>query len=404
MSGERLSQPIAVASSQFLSAVGNAAPVLLISWLTHDVAQVGRFSAYMLIYVLLVGAFRVSTGELVLAGRHQFRAAVAFSIRGSLALGAAGSIVGLILAILGQVTWGLPLIALSLLLPGLALFDLVRYFDIARGEPWKAAWADATWSLCSIIAMYLVLRSGTSTLWSLITAWGGPAALLGGVRAASLGRMTTSHAPSPPPWWPTNRPLILPYLGEYTLNAGIGHASLMIFLALAGESAFGEYRLAQTVFSASNFLYVSATILVIGRSQLIASTARRLTGMAVLASVPLLGLLLISLLPDHSIEFALGYYSHDLSIMFVWVAIHKVFAVGTVVGSAALKADGQAHVNLRIQQMTSPSVPVGVVVGYLAAGATGAAAGLALSSGVIATQFLRRSRQLGLLTANTAFR
>lgn len=236
----RFGLPIA---DQFASTLGNFLVAIVAARLLTKVGF-GAFSIAYTVYILVIVVIQGTVGHIVLsrltpdsdAARPLWPAVLGITaIAGLIAAGASAAIGA---AIGGQA--GDALIAMAIVLPGLAIQDVLRYCFISSERPSAAFANDFLWLIAILPAMELTHQFFTTSGSSLILAWG-----LTGVFAGFVGCLWGRVLPHPArglAWIRANRHLALPYFGEVLCVSGSQQIALLALAPIAGIMAVAATR------------------------------------------------------------------------------------------------------------------------------------------------------------------
>lgn len=248
----------------------------------------GSYSLTLVTYTITLGlnralcceALLVRPGDTSDARRDRRRAAAAAAVW--MGLGAALGFAGASIATSGTLSTCLMVLAVSI--PGLLLQDTLRYGAFANAEPGQAVFSDGTWLVGYLVATGgVVLTQTDPTAPMLLAAWTLPGVLVGVALAMwyrllpALGRL--------PSWIITNRDLSVRYALDFMSGAGAAQAATYVLALVAGVSAVGSLRGAQTIFGPVNILLTGAYIVLVPEGYRAAQrSTRSLTTMCIAAA------------------------------------------------------------------------------------------------------------------------
>jgi O-antigen/teichoic acid export membrane protein len=280
---------------------------------------------------------------------------------------------------------GSAFVVLGVVLPGLLLQDSWRYAFFAAGRPASALVNDVVWSILLVLTLYLLHRSGTSTVVQCLWAFGGTA-LLAGV----FGLVQTGVRPRfglVVGWLQEHRGLSWRYLVENVSSSGGAQIRASALGGIAGLASVGYVRGAELLMGP--FLVV-----LMGVSQVAVPEASRVfhrssgrlahfclgLGGAQAAAALVWGFLLLTILPLGPGQFLLKDVWAPTSQLIPAVTLNVVAACFLTAISAGLRAMGVARRSLRAQLTTSVAYVICGVVGALLFGALGACWGAMLAN------------------------
>jgi O-antigen/teichoic acid export membrane protein len=377
-------------TDQAISSVTNAALALLIA----RFADARTFAAYAVsftLYSLFVGGMRALVSEPLAVrfsrcGRAEYRDVARAAVGGSLMLGAgAGMLVVLVGASLGDDIGG-TMIVLGLFLPALLAQDTWRAVFIVRGRPSSAALNDSAWAIVQLGVVGWMLYIGVDTAPPLLAGWGSAA-----VVAALLGIAQIGAYPQPARgvrWLARQADLSRFYLPQFLAVVGSFQLTLLLVGVVGTVEDVGSLRAALVLLGPLGIIGFSAMAFAVPelsrhdldrRRTLQAATAISLV--LVLASVLWSAILLA--LPTSLGSQLLGDTWGDARTVLPGMVVWQLGTVAVCGASAAITAKGWARTSFRISAILAPTFLLFGLVGTRLAGATGAAAGMALAQWAI---------------------
>lgn len=353
----------------------------------------GAFALVFSCYLFLVGSSRALVSEPLLVrhsaeGDPDLAGAMARSTGTALALSLCA---GLVVLVVGAALSGparLPLIALSVALPGLLLQDAWRYAFFASGRPAAAAANDALWAVLQLSIVGLLLASGDTSVAVLVVAWGASAtvcALLGCVQAGVRPRPLAARR-----WLVSHRDLAPRFLGEFVAVGGALQAVLWAVAFAGGAAAAGALRGGQLLVGPLTVLIAAAPAAAIPEGvrlhrrspptvmRMLAVLSGGLSCAAMLWGAALL------LLPESVGRALLGASWPAARPLLLPLALATV-AVGASTGAiVGLRVLASAARSLRVRLIVTPTTFGLAVAGVVLGGARGAAIGIAVGASIAA--------------------
>jgi O-antigen/teichoic acid export membrane protein len=315
--------------------------------------------------------------------------------------GVACALFGALLAQAFRSSIGSVFVALGIVLPGLLLQDAWRFAFFTAGRNGQAFLNDFVWTVAQLAAFALLISGGTTGIVALVLAWGGSAAL-----AAVVGVFQAGLRPRPllaRSWIRSHRDLGYRYVaenlslsGEHQLRAsGIG--------AIAGLQTVGSLRAAELLLGPLNVIHFGVELAAVPHAVRVVrgSTRRLLHGCLIvgygLAGAMLLWGCMLLLLPDRVGSAILGSSWSAVNGLLLPMTLSTACSGMTAGASVGLRALAAARRSLPTRLAASAVRLAGVLAGAAAAGAVGAAWGLASGSGIATSlwwwQFRRGLRE-----------
>ncbi|MCB0977312.1 MAG: hypothetical protein KDB02_07605 [Acidimicrobiales bacterium] len=250
--------------------------------------EFGAYALAIATYMVALGFCRSLCAEALLvrigSGDHDNRDRASRAATDALLLGAIAAPFLLGVAALAEGPTSGAFLALGLTLPLLLLQDNLRYGAFARSTPRRAVTSDATW-VCLQLAFYTALHLlGHATALTMVLAWAGAGTVAGlfQLRFDDVGLRFGSAFT----WLRQNIDLGGRYAADYACGAGVGQIASYVLVGVAGVSAVGALRGAQTAFGPVNVLTAGAYIALVPEGKRIAqNSAKKLTRMCVIVAV-----------------------------------------------------------------------------------------------------------------------
>jgi O-antigen/teichoic acid export membrane protein len=377
-------------TDQAISSATNAALSLLIARFV-DARTFAAYAVSFTLYSLFVGGMRALVSEPLAVrfsrcGRAEYRDVARAAVGGALTLGAgAGVLVVLAGAYLGDDIGG-TMIVLGLFLPALLAQDTWRAVFIVHGRPASAALNDSAWAITQLGIVGWMLYVGIDTAPPLLAGWGSAAAV-----AALLGIAQMGSYPQPVRgvrWLVRQADLSRFYLPQFLAVVGSFQLTLLLVGVVGSLEDVGSLRAALVLlgplgiigFSAMAFAVPELSRRDLDRGRTLRA-AIAISAILVLASMLWSAVLLA--LPDHLGSQLLGDTWRDARAVLPGMVVWQLATVAVCGASAAITAKGWARTSFRIAAILAPAFVVFGLVGTRLAGASGAAAGMALAQWAI---------------------
>lgn len=345
--------------------------------------QFGAFSTCMALFFIVLGITRGITSDvLVVHYSHErdqadARAAAGASFTLALLIGVAVAV----LCLLGSVLIDQlrePLIVLAVVTPGLLLQDARRYAAFAFGRPALAVASDAVWLsglAAAGIVLLLVAPSGAAPY---LAAWGGA----GCIAALVPIWHERPKFQNPIPWLSQHFRDGRIYASEFLVSDAVSQLTAVGLAGFVSLAEVGAYRAAQVALGPAWVLIFGAGAVLVPEGARLAEHNRRrlLVSLSVTIALiaALVGVVLYNL-PQQVGAFFFGEtWSRARDVipgMTAWVCAGAVAQGGTL----GLRLAHRAGRSLAVRLAVLPIAVVAVVVGASAAGAVGAAWGLAVA-------------------------
>lgn len=245
---------------QALSAISNVVLAIVVAR-SLDAVGFGSFSIAFLTYGIAFAALKSIVGQPL---QIRYSASPPEHLRDRIAEGMGATVAVSIVAGVGCVlagvglggTIGEALGALGVWLPALLLQDCCRMAFFAADRPWSAAVIDAVWALVQFPVLAALVLGGNTSLWWLIGAWGGGAAVSAAVGLAILRvRPLLSRARA---WLVEHASLGRYLLAEYGLGLGSAQLGILLVGIIVGETGVGSLRAAQCLLGPVGILGAAA--------------------------------------------------------------------------------------------------------------------------------------------------
>ncbi len=311
----------------------------------------------------------------------------------SLVLGAGTSILCLVIA---SVTTGAlreVFAALAIVLPGLMLQDTWRFTFFTQARPGAALVNDVVWAITLVPLLALAPAMLFGSVFWMTLLWGGTATL-----AAAVGILQAGVIPAPMAarrWLRAHRDLGSRFLTESAIAVAAAQAVLFGLGALAGLAAVAAVRSAQLLLGPLNIVVQGGALFSVAEvaraaalsTEHVARFAVRLS--AVLSVIGIAWTLFVLSIPESTGVAVLGENWDGAQQVILPVGVAFVALCGATGASVALRGLAEAGRILRAGTIASTCTVVFGLVGAFAAGASGAAWGMAAATtiGAVATWF-----------------
>jgi O-antigen/teichoic acid export membrane protein len=373
-------------TDQAISSATNAALSLLIARFV-DARTFAAYAVSFTLYSLFVGGMRALVSEPLAVrfsrcGRAEYRDVARAAVGGALTLGAgAGVLVVLAGAYLGDDIGG-TMSVLGLFLPALLAQDTWRAVFIVHGRPASAALNDSAWAITQLGIVGWMLYVGVDTAPPLLAGWGSAA-----VVAALLGIAQMGLYPQPVRgvrWLLRQADLSRFYLPQFLAVVGSFQLTLLLVGVVGGVEDVGSLRAALVLLGPLGIIGFSAMAFAVPEFSRRDLNRRRtlqaaiaISSLLVLASVLWSAILLA--LPTRIGSQLLGDTWQDARAVLPGMVVWQLGTVAVCGASAAISARGWARTSFRISAILAPTFLLFGLLGTRLAGASGAAAGIALA-------------------------
>jgi O-antigen/teichoic acid export membrane protein len=355
----------------------------------------GAFSVAFATYLIALNGSRgLATDPLMVrysgVQLAEWRRAVAGSTGTAAAVGTLGGIVCAALAIVVPGPTGLALVALGLSMPGLLLQDSWRFAFFSAGTAGRAFANDLIRAVVLLILIAAVIASGRSSEFFFMLAWGISAtiaAVAGAVQARLLPRALLAAD-----WLRRHRDLCSRYLAENLSVTGGTQLKFYGLAAVGGIAVVGTLRAAELLFGGVYVLTQGIGLMAVPEAvRLLRQSRARLRQFCLLISALgggggiVCGAVLLAI--PESLGQRLLHESWAPASTVLLPTTVFITAFGLQMGAwAGLRALAAASRSLLSQLVGSVLSVAGVLAGAAAAGAIGAAWGIA-AAGVLAATF-----------------
>jgi O-antigen/teichoic acid export membrane protein len=370
---------------QGLSSATNIGILLILAHLVSP-ADVGRFSAAFLFYLIALNVCRSLVSEpMIISTRQPDLASQRGHAAGSaLLVGAVAGIVYLPVAFLWRGLFGWTLLAMAVALPALLLQDTWRFISFASGKPKKAAVNDAIWLVLAATLLVTAKFLGSVSSLSFMSAWafsGACAGAFGCLQFRTLPRLVSSVT-----WLKSKSKLSIPMVLEYALAGGSAQLGLATVGAICGLAALGEVRIALALLGPAYVLYQGVSAFALPELVRLGDNHIRYRRTVLILQLTMAGIALL-LLSTLLIVPKLG----ALTVGDSWSSVHPlliplgvfVSAEGAMVGArVALRAGARVRDTLRTRAFMAPLSLALVVIGASRGGVDGAVWGMAMASSI----------------------
>jgi O-antigen/teichoic acid export membrane protein len=366
--------------------------------------EFGAFSIAFATYLIALNASRgLATDALLVrysgVRLSEWRRGVAGSTATAISVGIIGGIACIALGILMSGPTGLAFLALGMTMPGLLLQDSWRFAFFSAGRAGRAFANDCARALVLLVLIGLVIASGRSSEFYFMLAWGASAtiaALLGAVQARLLPQVHLAAE-----WLRKHRDLCSRYLAE---NLSVTAGTQLKFYGLAavgGLAVVGALRASELLFGGVYVITQGIGLMAVPEAvRLLRQSTLRLRQFSMLLSALAGGGAIVCGVALLAIPESLGQRllhsswapaSGLILPMTVFMA-----AFGMQMGAwAGVRALAAASRSLLSQGVGSALSLAGALLGAAAAGAIGAAWGIAAGA-VLSTAFWWWQFRLGL--------
>jgi O-antigen/teichoic acid export membrane protein len=347
----------------------------------------GAFGLAYSMFVLAVGVSRALISDPLMvrygAGDHdRWRRGTSQATGAGLLLGLISGVglVGTGLATAG--TTGSTFVALGLTLPGLLLQDGWRYSFVADGRSHLAFLDDLLFLFLMAPIFAILIAKGDASAASLVFAWGA-SATVAGLAAASIERLLPD-ARKTLLWLHEEGDLGFRYVAEFVAVNGALQITMFIVVAFAGLAAVGSLRAGFLLFGPVLVIFQGSALVLVGEGvRILARAADALRRSVILLAGILAGFTviwgtIIVLLPTRYGQAVLGRswagaraLAFPLTVMFAASGAETAIVIG-------LRSLAAARQSLTARLIEAALTVLGGAIGALAAGAEGAAWGLAV--------------------------
>jgi O-antigen/teichoic acid export membrane protein len=371
---------------QLLYSFGNFALTVVVAR-EVSAAAFGTYSLIIATYLISVAIVRGLTSETLVvrfsaADRSSWRDAARDATGASLVLGV---VLGALMVAASFFTHGSLAttgLTVGIFLPGLVLQDTLRFAALAHGRPALALVNDATQAVVQFGALAVLITSGNTKVWQLVSAWGGAAYV-----AALVGALSLRLAVRPFgvfAWFRAHGDLAGKYALDDLASQGSQQVTVYVVAGAAGLTDAGGLRGAQTVFGPPSILNVGVQAAVTPELVRILRTSTRRLHSAVLylglglAAVGAVWGVLALFIPDrfgHQLFGDTWAQAQPLLVFFVVAQTTNGFRVAPMAG---LRALGAANRTLLARSFVIGVGLIFQVAGAVLDGAHGVAVAIAI--------------------------
>lgn len=378
-------------ADQGVSSLGN----LLLGLMVIKTLQPEGFGAFSLAFVTFSFVLNASRGPSTdpLLVRYSGHAGPAWERAVAAASGTAfltGIVAGALCILTGLLLprpLGGAFIALGVGLPGVLLQDSYRFAFFSQGKGSKAFLNDLLWSVLQVVAVAILMMTGTATVVTCLLAFGGSATV-----AAGIGILQSGVRPAPRGargWLTENSELGGRYLVENVAVGGARQLRMLAVGAIAGLVAVGQLRAAEILMGPFMVLMSGVSQVAVPEAAAVLATAphrlRRfcfwLTAVPAVAAV-LWGSALYIALPLGLGEALLGELWQPAAALLV--PLTGVVAIGCYHNActSVVRALGASRRSMKAQVGNAALYVVGGAVGAAYSGAMGSSWGVLLAVGI----------------------
>ena len=353
------------------------------------VSDFGWFGLVLITYVATQGAARALVGEPLLVRPAEAESRPGEAIGTGLVLSAG---IALVVVAAGLVTstvqrdLGLGLVALGAFIPLVFLQDLGRYLAFATHVPRRALVLDLTWLVLLVVAIGVVLASGSGSLVLFVVAWAGSGALAGLLVPLSYRHSRIRLGLG---WLRETWPFSWRYALSFASMQGASLGVSVAIVGIAGSRALGAVRGALLLlgpFTQFQAAAIAAGVAEVSRMEAgaaaVARHVRRTTTLT--AGLAVANATVLLLLPDALGRLVLG-ATWAPTERLLWPACVQMVLLGLISGVRS------ALLGLKVVRTTTTLDIVGTavtlgstVVGAFVNGSLGAFWFLAAAQGVVA--------------------
>jgi O-antigen/teichoic acid export membrane protein len=389
--------------------ISSASNLLFVASVAHssDVREFGAFSLAYLSYGLLLGTGRAIGGDILLLRTEQQPSELEADSRRllglALVLGAVGGLGACSLAGWAGGTASGALFALGAVLPFLLMQDALRYCLFARRRAALAAANDLVWLSVQVVATLALLFAIPDVEPPLIVlAWasGAAAALGAGLWQTRLTPAFHGVLAGLTHDWAR----VSSFFGDFAMHTGSAYASAYLIAIIGRVEDVAAVRGGMLLFAPLDALFLGIRVVILpllARSVALGgfSLSRHARLVAVLSAALTAGWALAALsLPEKVGRVVLGPTWEVVTPIIIPIAFASVARYVAMPSQAGLWALGEARWIVGLRVTVTLVVLTSVIVGTFAAGAVGAAIGLAVAyvtqSILSWSGFLSRSRRL----------
>jgi O-antigen/teichoic acid export membrane protein len=248
---------------QCVASASNFAVGIIVARLS-GAAGLGAFALAYICWILLTTVHRsLITDPMAISGHmlrddrdHLVRQGFAAEVALGVAAAAIFALLGAVLLVVGQRTFGVGMLAIAPWVVALDLQDYWRWIGFMQGTPKKSLHNDLVFNAVQALAFGAVFVADQHSVFAVVSAWG-----VGAVVAAFYGLHQFSVRPSLrggmaflQSHWPTSSWLV----SERSASWGAGQFPLILAGALLGPAALGGLKAAQALVTGPVFVVINA--------------------------------------------------------------------------------------------------------------------------------------------------
>ena len=312
-----------------------------------------------------------------------WRGATASATALAIATGVVGGIGCAVIALVGEGALRAAFAALALTLPGLLLQDAWRFSFFAAGRG-KAAFAnDLVWAVVMMPAVIAISGIGGG-IFALVMAWGA-AATVGGVYGLAQSGVRPDHR-GISAWWAHQRDLAIPFTAESMTSVVSSQAVLYALGLIVDLAAVGALRAGQLLLGPLNILLQGVQLVALPEAVGAAAQGPgrlvRVVRTVAVAQFALVGAFgaVVLVMPDAVGSAILGASWAVAQPVLPPLIVGYLGIAGTFACHIGLRALAAARRSLRATIITAVLTLTLGILGATAAGAVGAAWGLAIAA------------------------
>jgi O-antigen/teichoic acid export membrane protein len=360
---------------------------------TSNVEKFGTFFLAYMAYGLLLGAGRAIGGDILLLRAEQQPADLERDSRRLLGIALTHGLLGGLVAcsispLVGGTLEGV-LLGLGVALPFLFLQDALRYCLFARRRPALAAANDLIWLAVQVVATVVLLQTvpepGPA---SIVLAWASGAVVAVGAGLWQAWLIPTLRGL--PAWFTQDRArvssfFVSSFFGDFAMNSSSSYASAYLIAAIGRVTDVAAVRGGMLLFAPLDALFMAVrlvTLPTLARSVPLGGfQLRRHARLVAVVSVALTAAWAVAVLslPAEAGRAALGASWAVVTPILLPIALACAARYVALPAQAGLWALGETRSIVRIRFRVTLLVFAGVIIGTHAAGALGAASGLAVA-------------------------
>lgn len=361
-------------------------------------ADFGGFALVFATLLIVTAVNRGLTAEPLVVrtsahGRREWSASAPAKLGLALAFGVVAGLLVFALSMVALPSRPVLALAFGIAAPVVVAQDLVRYAALAAGRPGAALRSDLTVCMVQLACIAAFAFDGSGSLESSVLGW---------VGATAAGLLVGAFALSLYPVRPTrvtlraDRDLSLRFAADNLITQLSQQGVVYVVAAVAGLSAAGGFRIAQTVYMPLGVLVLGLQSAVLPELVRIAqrSAAAMLHAAAwsavalVAGTIGYIGLAVA--VPDHAGEAAFGAAWSTAQPLILLMGVPSAAGAAIYCAVSGVRALGDAARALRVRGVTIAVMALTVVPGAVLDGARGAAIGLAAGTVLQAVYWWRQ--------------